>query len=452
MNFEGINVNLAIADLDQMRMMNMIPALQANPQIRVVGVAQTGKDLIERAATMRADAVLMEYNLFDMTGIEVVERLRTESPGTAVFVICENLSAEFIFRAKSAGIVEVFPRSNFVAREAAEKIVSHVMTLRQEWQEASEKYGAFEKGTGPKKEKIVREYVNRTIKQAVILTYNTKGGVGKSTIAANLAVAIKMSPYMSGQRIALVDFDCGGANVSTVCHISDSDAINRNLAIWENEPDDLTPEEVDDLMLPGPHGLMVLPAPLNLIQAEKVTYELADKILTVVKKYFDIVVIDGAPNISAPIDSAIQHATHVLMISNPEGQSVKQLARIVRLLEPDTTYPEKRDMTHILNKMFIVLNHAQADSKWDLKAGEIANTVGRPILAEIPNSEYVKQALHGNSYKQAIELNPNSDFAIAIKKLANDICGAYPEGIGGLDKSGAVKEKKKFRLFGRKDG
>lgn len=449
MNLEGINVNIIIADHDQMRLMNMVPGLQVNPQIRVVGIAQTGKDLVDRAASMRADAVLMEYSLYDITGIEVTNRLREASPGTAVFVISDNLSAEFIFKAKNAGIVEVFSRNGFVAREAAERIVSYVMEKRREWQEASDKYGTFEKGSGPKKEIIKKEYINRNIKQAVILTYNTKGGVGKSTVAANLAVAIKTSPYMSGQRIALVDFDCGGANVSTVCHISDSDAINRNLAIWENEPEDLSAEEVDDLMLPGPHGLMVLPAPLNMIQAEKVTYDLADKILKVMKRFFDIIVIDGAPNISAPIDSAILHATHVLMVGNPEGQSVKQLARIVRLLEPDPNYPEKKDMSHILNKMFIVLNHAQADSKWDLKASEIANTVGRPILAEIPNSETVKQALHGNSYKQAIELDPSSEFSTAIKKLANDICGAYPEGIGN-SVSGRENNKKKFSLFRKK--
>jgi len=448
MNYEGTNVNIVVADHNQMRLMDLIPSLQMNPQVRVVGIAQTGKDLIERTASMAADAVLIEYSLIDITGIEVAERLKTVSPGTAVFAICDSMSAEFIFKAKNAGIIEIFKRDTFVAREAADRIVSYVMKVRQEWQENVEKYGAVDPGTGPKRERVIKEYVNRNIKQTVVLTYNTKGGVGKSTTAANLAIAIKSSPYMSGQRVALVDFDCGGANISTVCHMPDSDALNRNLAVWENEPENLSAEEVDELMIPGPHGIMVLPAPLNLIQAEKVGYELADKILTLVKRFFDIIVIDGAPNISPPIDSAVMHATHILMIANPEGQSVKQLARTVRLLEPDPKYPDKRDMSYILNKMFVVLNHAQADSKWDLKPNEVSRTIGRPIIAEIPNSDSVKEALHGNSYKQAVELYPDSEYTKAIKKLANDICGAYPEGfnVGGTEQK---KEKPKFKLWGK---
>ena len=450
MNFQGTTVNIFLADHDQPRLYNLIPALQQNPQIRVVGMAHNGYSLVDTATKMAADAILMDYTLGDMTGIEVAERLKKDSPGTAIFAITDSMSAELIFRAKSAGITELFNRNTFVAREAGEIIVNHVMQLRAEWQKAVDEYGVIEKGIGPRREKVIKEYVNRNIKQSIILTYNTKGGVGKSTIAANLAVAIKTSPYMSGQRVALVDFDCGGANISTICHMPDSDALNRNLAIWESEPDNLTAEEVDDLMISGPHGIMVLPAPHAFYLKEKVNYELADKILSQVKKYFDVVVIDGAPNISPPIDSAIMHATHILLVANPEGQSAKQLARTVMLLEPDPNYPEKRNMSHVLNKMFVVLNHAQADSKWDLTPNEVSRTIGRPLLADIPNSDSVKEALHGNSNKQAVELFPDSEFSIAIKRLANDICGAYPDNMSTNVSERIIKNKPKpkFSLFG----
>ena len=116
-----------------------------------------------------------------------------------------------------------------------------------------------------------------------------------------------------------------------------------------------------------------------------------------------IIVIDGAPNISAPVDEAINHATHILLVANPEGQSVKQLAKTVLLLKPDEDYPEKRDASHILRKMFVVLNHAQPESKWDLKAADVAKIVGRPLMSEIPYSETIKQALHGNAKKQAMK-------------------------------------------------
>ena len=441
-------INIVVGDHDVTRLMNLVQDLQQNPMIRVIGIAQTAEDIIERASSMAADAVLMEHAMIDYTAIDVSEKLKDDSPGTFVFTISSSISAEFVFKSKRAGIIEVFPRDGFVAREAGDVIQSYVYEKRKEWDELSQKHGTVEKGTGPMKQKIVKEYITKAINQSIILTYNTKGGVGKSTVATNLALAIKMSPYLSGQRVALIDFDCGGANVSTVCHIPDSKAMNRNLAFWAGDIDNLTAQDVDDLMISGPHGLMILPAPLNLVLAEKVSFELCDRILNVLKRFFSIIVIDGAPNISAPIDAALRHATHVLLIANAEGQSVKQLARTTKLLEPDPEFPEKPDATYILNKMFVVLNHAQGYSKYDLKPDEVSRTVGRPLLAQIPYSETVRRALHGSNHKQAIELEPDGEFSLAIKKLANDLVGAYPEGVASsTNKTKSIKPKRK-KLFG----
>lgn len=437
------DIKVVVGDYDVNRLFQLVNNLQGY-SINIIGIAQTGKDLIDRAAKMAADAVLMEYSMVDLTAIDVAEKLKEESPGTLIFAISSNVSADFIFEAKRHGVTEVFYRDTLVPREVAEKIQSTVEEKRQEWEELAQTHGKVSKGTGPIGQKVVKEYITKSINQSIILTYNTKGGVGKSTIATNLALAIKMSPYLSGQRVALVDFDCGGANISTLCHIPDSHTLERNLAYWEGDTNRFTAQDVDELMVAGPHGLMVLPAPLNIVLASKIGYDLADNILTTLKKYFSIIVIDGAPNITATMDAALQHATHVLLIANAEGQSVKQLARITKLLSPDKDYPEKQDMSHILNKMFVVLNHAQGYSKWNLKADEVVETIGRPLLAEIPFSESVRLALHGNSRKQAIEIDNDGEFAVAIKRLANDLVSAYPEGIVGKPKiKNEDKEKKK---------
>lgn len=440
-------VNIIIADYDNMRLMDTFARLQnSNPLIRVVAICQNGQDLIDRTSTMKdVDAVLMDFNLIDMTAIEVVRELKELSAGTEVFTISDILSAEFIFNSKNQGIAEIFKREGLVHREIADKIVDYVFSKKQEYEELANEHGAIEKGS--KNTKIVKEYITKTISQSVILTYNMKGGVGKSTIAANLAVAIKLSPYYSGKRVALVDFDCGGANISTICNIPDIDTVSRNLASWDNiNPEQTNPEEVDSLLVKGPHGVMVAPAPLNMVTAEKVGYELADNILKTLKKYFDVIVIDGAPNLSPIIDAALQHSTKILLIANPEGQSVKQLARMTQLLD-DITHNGEKDMTYILNKMFVILNNAQKPSEYDIKPNEVARTINRPLFREIPNDDVVKKALHGNSTKQAVELEPEGNFSIAIKKLANDLCGAYPEGVMREE---IKKDRKKAKLNSKK--
>ena len=422
-------VSVVVADYDMPRLMATIQELQQNPMLQVVGIAQSGSDAANRASSLGADVVLMEYSMTDRSASDVSETLKDDSPGTSVFAISDTLNAQFVFSAKRAGIIEIYPRQGFVAREVGVKITEHVYKMRNEWEDIAKMHGTVDKGTGPMGQKIVKEYITKSIPQSIILTYNTKGGVGKSSTAANLALAIKMSPYLSGQRVAIVDFDCGGANISTLYHIPDSDAINRNLSSWESKSENLTAQEVDDLLIQGPHGIMVLPAPLNMVTAGKIGFELCDKILGVLKRYFPIIVIDGAPNISSSMDAAIRHATHILLIANSEGQSVKQLSRTICLLSPDANFTEKPDMSYLLNKMFVVLNQAQGHSKWDLKPMEVAKIIGRPLLAELPFSETVRQALHGNEEKQAIEIEPKGEYAMAIKKLANDLVSAYPEGL-----------------------
>lgn len=448
-------VNIIVADYDNMRLMDTFSKLQnSNPLVRVVAICQNGQDLINRASTMRdVDAILMDFNLIDLTAIEVAKELKDSSPTTEIFCISDSMSAEFIFSAKSKGVAEIFKREGIVYREVADKIVDSIIAKRFEYEKLANEHGAIEKGT--RNTKIVKEYITKTISQSVILTYNMKGGVGKSTVAANLAVAIKLSPYYSGKRVVLVDFDCGGANVSTICNIPDIDTVSRNLAAWENiDLNETSPEEVDSLLIPGPHGIMVAAAPINMGIAAKIGYDIADNILKILKKYFDVIIIDGAPNLSPVMDAALEQATKILLIANPEGQAVKQLGRIVHTLN-DITANGERDLIHIINKMFVVLNYAQKPSEWDLKPNEVARTIGRPLLREIPNDDVVKKALHGNSAKQAVELEPESEFAIAIKKLANDLCGAYPEGVKQEDVKKSKKKvkensdkKKLFGLFG----
>jgi pilus assembly protein CpaE len=448
---EGTEINIVVADHDVKWLDAIAQELSTHPQINVCSYAQSGQAALKWAVSMAADAVFMEYSMPDATAAEITKQLAEDSPGTLVFAVSSSITAQLVQTAKAVGIVEIFPKNQVSGREAAELIVDCVERKRREWSEISLKHGIVEKGVGPQGQKIKTEYISKAITQTIILTYNTKGGVGKSTIAINLAAAIKASPIMSGQRVAIVDFDCGSANVSTVCHISDNDVQNRNLALWEYLSTDLSVKEVDDLLIPGPHGVMIAAAPLNPAVADKINNELADKVLTILKRHFGIIIIDGAPNISAPVDEAINHATHILLIANPEGQSIKQLARMVQLLKPDPEGFDSRDMSHILRKMFVVLNHAQAESKWDLKPADISRAIGRPLMAEIPYSEAVKQALHGNTKKQAIDINPEDPFTIAIKSLANDVCGAYPDVLGSQESpTQSPKKSKLFNFFGRR--
>jgi pilus assembly protein CpaE len=382
---EGTEINIVVADHDVKWLDAIAQELSSHPQINVCSYAQSGQAALKWAVSMAADAVFMEYSMPDATAAEITKQLAEDSPGTLVFAVSSSITAQLVQTAKAVGIVEIFPKNQVSGREAAELIVDCVERKRREWSEISLKHGIVEKGVGPQGQKIKTEYISKAITQTIILTYNTKGGVGKSTIAINLAAAIKASPIMSGQRVAIVDFDCGSANVSTVCHISDNDVQNRNLALWEYLSTDLSVKEVDDLLIPGPHGVMIAAAPLNPAVADKINNELADKVLTILKRHFGIIIIDGAPNISAPVDEAINHATHILLIANPEGQSIKQLARMVQLFWPYPFYVRFKaintggiiEVIFLFCLLFLNFGTAQGRTLW----GKVFHTIYNAILS-----------------------------------------------------------------------
>lgn len=211
-------------------------------------------------------------------------------------------------------------------------------------------------------------------------------------------------------------------------------------------PESITAAEVDDLLVPTPSGVMVLPAPPNPAIASKVSKELAEKILRILKRYYSIIVIDGGPKIQPAVDAAMQHATHILLIANPEGQSAENLSRVVHFLRPDPNYPEKVDFSYLLNKMFLVVNKVKG-TKAELSPTEVAEIVRRPILAQIPDDDVVPQSLHESNGRQAVEYNPNSDFSIAIKKLADAITGAYPMMPASTKKKTSGKKRKLFGIL-----
>lgn len=441
-------ISLVIADPDLMWMTEIAEKLSTHPVLKVVGYAQSGEAAIQRAASTAADALLINYSLPDMTATEVKKKLEDASPGTSVFVIAPIISAQLVMEAKSRGIVEVFDRNNYSAAEIAEKIVRHVEELRNAWARAATEHGIVGKGTGPIGARVKVEQVIKPITQTVILTHSPKGGVGKSTIAVNLATAIKRSPILSGARVALLDFDCEFGNLATLCALDKGLVLSRNISLWEHVPEDISPSDIEELLVPSPSGIMVLPAPYNPAVAAKIKIDTADKVLRVLKRYFGIIVIDGGPKISEVVDAAIQHATHILLISTPEGQAVENLARIVYFLTPDQDNPSKPDTSAILRKMFLVVNRV-ANRRGDLSPAEVSKLVGRPLIAEIPEDEAVAAALHTGNGKQAVEMFPDSPFSIAIRKLANDLTGAYPSGIAGADVQTQSKQKRKkfFGLF-----
>lgn len=393
-------INIILANYDNEEIKRIMGRLKNQPRLRVVGIANDGDALLEKIISIKPHAVLMDFSLIDITAAGVVEKVKELNIDTFVFVVAKTASEHFKRDVMFTGVAGVFELDE-IDKVDIEAILK-----------------------GIKKNEILNIDLDEKRKdKKVILTYNTKGGVGKSTIAVNLAVSLKKSPLLKEKKIALIDFDTAGANISTLCHIPDKKTITKNLFYFSELPEDIKmdDEDIETMMVKNKDDLIILPAPMNYHYSTSIDFKMADRALKILKNHFDILIIDGAPNTSPTVDAALMHATDILLITNTESQSVKQLMRMVDLLTI-----KQGDFSYVLDKMYVVVNHTQPNNEWGLSPVDIARTINRPLLREIPYSEYIKEALHGNSGMQGIELDGGGFFTSSVNGLANDVCGAYP--------------------------
>lgn len=199
----------------------------------------------------------------------------------------------------------------------------------------------------------------------IIAVAGGKGGVGTTTTAVNLSIALAKS----GWRVVLVDADLNQADATKLCSINDptniADVLESRCTLGE-------------ALRPGPCGIQVLPGVWG--SSEVIHYSPStQKRLTYRLKHLDdhadVAVVDVGSGLNHSVRRFWQAATHVLLVTTAETTSIMDAyAAIKMLLPPAGTQP-----VHLLANM------ASHDSALDVHA-RIGRACGRflgiePLLA-----------------------------------------------------------------------
>jgi DNA-binding NarL/FixJ family response regulator len=96
-----------------------------DPGIEIIGEAATGRESIQRAATLRPDVVLMDIGMPDMNGLEATAAIKRDCPETAVVILTGDTSRSFIRSAIEAGAV------GYLMKGAARELLLQAIKLTQ---------------------------------------------------------------------------------------------------------------------------------------------------------------------------------------------------------------------------------------------------------------------------------------------------------------------------------
>lgn len=179
----------------------------------------------------------------------------------------------------------------------------------------------------------------------VIAFFGTKGGVGKTTVAVNTAVALHRK---SGRRVLIFDADFFFGDVGVHLNLP----ATRSVVDLIEHLDEIDPELIEQVILPHSSGLRVLLSPFRPEKAELITPEHVKRLLAYLGEQYDHVVVDCHSAYDDRTLSILERADEIMLVVTPEVGPIKNTSLFLDIAG-------KLGLS--LEKIHIILNRANSD-------------------------------------------------------------------------------------------
>src|SRR5437868_3742190 len=215
---------------------NFSKLLMFERDIEVIGTAGSGPEAIEMCRRLRPDVVLMDINMPEMDGIKAAEILSTEMPAIGIIMMSVQSEQDYLRRAMLAGAREFLVKP--CSGDDLIRSIRHVYKL-----EASKRAMATAQpahATGMLGGSSGEGGDGRQSK--IITIVSPKGGVGRTSIAANLAVALKVATQ---KKVALLDGSLYFGDLGVMLNLLS----NKTIVDLTEHMDDLDGDLLNDIMV-----------------------------------------------------------------------------------------------------------------------------------------------------------------------------------------------------------
>lgn len=322
--------------------------------IEVAGSASDAQRGISMAKELRPDVILMDINMPGMDGIAATEAIYSTCPASDVIMMSVQGEPDYLRRAMLAGAREYLVKP-FTGDELA-------TSIRQVYEAGAEKRARL---AAPMQQPAVVQMAEAAPTKAgkTVAVFSPKGGVGRTSVAVNLAVAIRMA---TGKKVALVDCSLLFGDVGIMLNLNASKTISDLIPVIASLDVDL----LNSVMVDHITGVKVLMAPSRPELAELVHAEHLRRILSVLKAHFDYLVIDTHPSFEDTTLAALDLADQILVLTTLEMPAIKNIKLFL----------EVADALHYSNdKLMLVLN--RADSTGGIDVHDIEESIRFKVSA-----------------------------------------------------------------------
>lgn len=233
----------------------------------------------------------------------------------------------------------------------------------------------------------------------VVTIFSAKGGVGKTTLATNLAAYVAST----GARTLLIDLDLMFGDVAISLQLAPMHSI-RDVTQMQGRLDEQALASV--VAVHEPSGLYVLAAPSDPGDADRVPAAVVEELLRVARQHYEYVFVDTPPSLTEQVLTACDLSDLTLLIATLDIPAVKNLRIAINTL--DTLGASKDNRVVVVNR---------ADAKVGLKPADVEAALKHSITARIPSSVSVPSSI--NRGVAVVLDEPRSPVAAAIRSIAD---------------------------------
>ena len=254
---------------------------------------------------------------------------------------------------------------------------------------------------------FLQQTENNSSISKIITIYSNKGGIGKTTIATNLAYELARS---TKDKVALVDLNLQLGDVSTFLNLNPTFDVAYfiNNIVEKNSSSFLEAFERY-----GDTSLYVLSDPNYIEQAEALTVQKVENLLNALKKHFSYIVVDMSSNIDANSLKILDKSDYILFTTIVNIPAIRNTQRCLNLFA---------SRKYAKDKVKIVINRYMENEEINIE--DIESTLGEKIYWKIPNNYFsIMEAINKGVPIKEVNANSNisNNFSDFATKISDDI-------------------------------
>ncbi|MDH3216698.1 MAG: AAA family ATPase [Candidatus Krumholzibacteria bacterium] len=358
--------------------------------IRVIGEADDLKGGLRLIRGLQPEVVVLELPASASETIEAVRKIREELPATGIILSAHDPSSQLILSCMRAGVQEFVGRP--VDAPQLEKAVEHVRRIQE------------------------RMINTRSRRGTVVSVFSSKGGVGATSVVANLGVALA---DRFDARTVLVDLSFQMGDLALMLNhppkYSLTDALHDGV-IEESKLRSVLTEHHS-----GVHLLTVAASPEI---GEEITRQHMVELFGTLNTMFDYIIVDVGRHLDDRTVEVLELSDRILMMTSLDVPTIRNVSRYLNIFEQ---LELDRDKIHM------IVNRFHKKSRLSLKDIEMA--LGMETFWTIPN-DFEPMSLGIDQGNPAVKEAPRSKVAQSFKDLVESFAA-----VDGDQSSSAVVEE-----------